>query len=78
MNTIAVSMYLDGSIISIDVYDNDSAIIAKPQEHKELLMNTHTICFHGEIRKTSIPFGEKKCLTWNYETNTHQNTSRIL
>ena len=27
-------------------------------------MSTHNICFGGEIRKTSVHFGWKKCLIW--------------
>ena len=29
-------------------------------------MSTHNICFLGEIRKMSVLFGWKKCLTWRY------------
>ena len=32
-----------------------------------LLMSTHNICFHGEIRKISVLFDWKKCLNRNYD-----------
>ena len=33
-----------------------------------LLMSTHNICFHGEIRKIAVPVGGKKCLIWSCGT----------
>ena len=31
-------------------------------------MSTHNICFHGEIRKITVPVGGKKCLIWSCGT----------
>ena len=66
-NTITLDRLTLLSYFSMKTY-----VVGTHQKHlgEVLLMTTHNICFHGEIRKKyQYFFTEKKRLIWSYVTN---------
>ena len=62
---IRVAIYI---IFFIFLYENICCGYSLEASLEALIMSTHNICFHGEIRKIVVFSGWKRYLTWGYET----------